>query len=98
MSFRICFPWLQRTPSHGSFDHCDQLLIVCFDSPGADELWYRVAEDAPQPSDDPLLNQCLRFDISSFEISLELDQIARLLTLDPTPAWSKSRVVPVGVV
>ncbi|WP_067092693.1 hypothetical protein [Synechococcus sp. MIT S9508] len=67
----------------------------------ADELWWwwgGGAEDARQPNDDPLLNKCSRFDISSEEVSLGLDQIARRLTLDPTPAWSKSRVAPVVVV
>lgn len=56
------------------------------------------AEDARQFKDDSLLTQCLRFDISSEEVSLGLDQIARRLTLDPAPAWCKSRLAPVGVV
>ncbi|QNJ23691.1 hypothetical protein SynMITS9220_02406 [Synechococcus sp. MIT S9220] len=63
----------------------------------ADELWWG-ADDARQPKDDSLLIQCSSFDISSEEVSLGLDQIARRLTLDPIPAWSESRVAPVGVV
>ena len=44
------------------------------------------------------LMQRWRFDNSSSEVSLELAQVARILILDPTPAWSKSPVAPVGVV
>ena len=63
----------------------------------ADELWWG-ADDERQPKDDSLLNQYSRFDISSEEVSLGLDQIARRLTLDLIPAWSESRVAPVVVV
>ena len=56
------------------------------------------AEDARQLMDDSLLNQCSSFDISSEEVSLGFDQIARHLTLGPASAWSKSRLAPAGVV
>ena len=62
----------------------------------ADELWWG-ADDARQPKDDSLLIQCSSFDISSEEVSLGFDQIARRLTLDPALALSKSRLAPAGV-